>query len=439
MPAKKEHIFIDGIEFKECAKCHELKELKYFNKDKRRLDGLESYCKECKKIQYRKNYKKDLNKKYITVKKFIEENSDCLLLSKEYINQNTKLLLQCNCGNTFITTFKNFKYANKRKCDKCSRPNYNRTTEQFKKIIYNLVGDEYTLLSEYINSYTKIKLQHNKCGYIWDINPESFLAGTRCPQCGGSIKNKSTDYFKNEVKNLAGDEYSVLGEYKTSKAKILIRHNKCGHEYYVSPQNFLRGRRCPKCAGLQRKNTNLFKKEVKEKYGNEFEILGKYINYTTKLSVRHNVCGTVWDVTPSNLMQGSGCPYCNESRGERVIRSYLRKKHIKFESQYKINECRNIKPLPFDFAIYIDNKLLALIEYQGIQHYKPTNFGGKSDIDQLQNLKKYQKNDYIKKNFCKLNGIPLIEVSYKITNIEEYLDNEISKIININKKALTNL
>ena len=32
-----------------------------------------------------------------------------------------------------------------------------KTTEEFKKEVYNLVNDEYTLLNDYINSKTKIQ------------------------------------------------------------------------------------------------------------------------------------------------------------------------------------------------------------------------------------------------------------------------------------------
>lgn len=46
-----------------------------------------------------------------------------------------------------------------------------RTTEEFKKLVYDLVGDEYTVLGEYTTTLTKIQMRHNKCGtktYIYE-------------------------------------------------------------------------------------------------------------------------------------------------------------------------------------------------------------------------------------------------------------------------------
>lgn len=53
---KKEHIFVDGIESKQCAKCKEIKKLEEFVKNKQRWDGLGTYCTPCHN-SYRKQYK----------------------------------------------------------------------------------------------------------------------------------------------------------------------------------------------------------------------------------------------------------------------------------------------------------------------------------------------------------------------------------------------
>lgn len=49
--------------------------------------------------------------------------------------------------------------------------------------------------------------------------------------------------FINRVKRLTGDEYTVLGTYVKAKIKILMRHNNCGHEWEITPDNFSRGYR----------------------------------------------------------------------------------------------------------------------------------------------------------------------------------------------------
>lgn len=62
--------------------------------------------------------------------------------------------------------------------------------------------------------------------------------------------NKKTHkQFKKEVERLVGSDYILLTEYDGAFEKVGIKHIVCGHEYEVTPSNFLfRNSRCPKCA-----------------------------------------------------------------------------------------------------------------------------------------------------------------------------------------------
>ena len=123
-----------------------------------------------------------------------------------------------------------------------------RTNEQFIKEVYNLVNNEYTFLEDYKGITTDIKVEHNICGYEYYITPNEFLnKGSRCPQCFGTPK-KTQEQFKKEVFDLVGDEYTVVGQYDGADKHIKIKHNICNHEYSVFPTNFLyKERRCPIC------------------------------------------------------------------------------------------------------------------------------------------------------------------------------------------------
>lgn len=76
---------------------------------------------------------------------------------------------------------------------------------------------------------------------------------------------KTNEQFLNEVYNLVKNDYTFKEKYKNAKTKILVQHNVCGYNYYVSPTNFLSGTRCPACA-KNFKDNSLFLKEV-EKLG----------------------------------------------------------------------------------------------------------------------------------------------------------------------------
>lgn len=54
------------------------------------------------------------------VENFVRENSDCELLSKEYINARENLKFRCKCGKEFERSFDNFKRKKTTLCQSCS-------------------------------------------------------------------------------------------------------------------------------------------------------------------------------------------------------------------------------------------------------------------------------------------------------------------------------
>ena len=84
-------------------------------------------------------------------------------------------------------------------------------------------------------------------GHEFELSWNSFQQGRRCPKCFATVK-KTTEWFKEEVFNLVGIEYELSSEYKKDSEHVKMKHTICGHEYPVTPSHFLQGRRCPKCA-----------------------------------------------------------------------------------------------------------------------------------------------------------------------------------------------
>ena len=123
----------------------------------------------------------------------------------------------------------------------------------FSDRVRSLVGEEYTFLEDYIKAKTKIKVRHNICNYEYYVSPDNFVKGTRCPSCSGNIK-KSDEEFSNEIYKLVGKEYSFLESYTNSGTPIKVIHNNCGNIYKVRPSSFIQNNaRCPKCANENRR------------------------------------------------------------------------------------------------------------------------------------------------------------------------------------------
>ena len=124
---------------------------------------------------------------------------------------------------------------------------------------------------------------------------------------------------------------------------------------------------------------------------------------------------------------GKGCPTCNESHGEKKIRIYLERHNISFTRSMRLKDCKNKRPLPFDFGIQTEVGFI-LIEYDGQQHFKATNFVGIEKINLQKNLEYTQRNDSIKNQYCKDNNIPLYRIPYtEYDNIESILDKILSE------------
>ena len=113
----------------------------------------------------------------------------------------------------------------------------------------------------------------------------------------------------------------------------------------------------------------------------------------------------------------TGCPYCREYKGEKVIAQHLTKRNICFQRQFAIDGCFNKSKLYFDFAVFRE-KEIHLIEYNGIQHYRPVEFfGGQKGYEYI------KKNDNIKIDFCQKQNYPLLIIPYtKFKNINTILE-----------------
>lgn len=196
-----------------------------------------------------------------------------------YTNNQTKLRVKhIKCGNIYRVLPSNFLKGTR--CPYCrlkARGKARRKTNaQFKQEVKNLVENEYIFLDTYQGTDTKIRVKHNKCGYVYSVAPTIFLSGKRCPNCFGNTK-KTDVQFKKEVYDLVGNEYTFIDTYINALTKIKVRHNKCNQVYEVTPAHFLTGRRCPYCFGKHKKTNTQFKPEVFGLVGNEYTFLDSLI------------------------------------------------------------------------------------------------------------------------------------------------------------------
>lgn len=329
------------------------------------------------------------------------------------INQNF-VLLQCDKNHSpYWTQFCHFK--DNHRCPSCAGL-AKKTTEEYKNEVEILTNNEYTINEEYVNNKIKIEHFHFKCNYKFKMAPNSFLSGERCPKCQGKMR-KDTNIYKELVYELVEDDYTVLSEYTNCEDKVLHRHNKCNHEFNMSPTLFLQGQRCPDCRFNKKKTNEKFTQEVYELVNDEYDVLDYYINNFTKIRFRHNICNNIFKMAPDNFInQNQRCPICRQSKGETYVFNWLKQiNNIEIKRQYVDKSLKSVNGgVPrFDFAIIKDYKIYCIIEVDGAGHRRPLIFRASKKYDPEQQFVTMQQNDQIKNEYCKNKKIKLIRLNYE--------------------------
>jgi len=293
-------------------------------------------------------------------------------------------------------------------------------------IVHNFKYDY--INSIYINSRSKIIINCKICKVKFAQNSNKHLSGKGCPACGGTKKITTKEFIDkaNIVHNFKYDYSKSI--YANNHTKIIIICKKCHNEFTQTPNSHLAGYGCKNCF-FYSLTYNIAEFIDKANIVHNFKYdysKSIYANNHTKIIIICKKCHNEFTQTPHNHLAAKGCAQCCESKGEKIIRKYLLENNINFENQFKISKCKNKRMLSFDFSIFEAEKLIGLIEFQGMQHYKSIkSWDGEKGFIQ----RKFR--DSIKSNFCRENNIPLLIIPYwNKNNIEEILNNF---IININR------
>lgn len=258
--------------------------------------------------------------------------------------------------------------------------------------------------------------------------------------CGRNCKNQTRKYTTAEFIQKANKlhknsyEYSKT-TYESADKKVIITCPKHG-DFLQTPRKHLARQGCNECANLLRakrattasKNKNIkaknqFKSRAKSIHKNSYEYISEYKHSEHPVKIKCNMCLKIFSQSPLVHLRGSGCPYCKQSKGEKLIANWLELNDIDFEIQKGFDGCIGCKyPLKFDFWLPEKN---IVIEYQGEQHYMVVSFGSKKSKQILEKeLVKRKTRDGIKKQYCLDNGIGFIEIPYtKISSIHNILSN----------------
>ena len=260
------------------------------------------------------------------------------------------------------------------------------------------------------------------CGNEIDVIAKNLRSGNT-KSCGCYKRNNP-----GMRKNLTGQRFGkliVLGDPQPGNRGTIWKCKcDCGNICYKVSTDLIHGH-TKSCGCLKAELHSTMNDLTGQKFG---ELTALYTNKIAKDGQRiwHCICscGNEIDVRAGALRSGKtqSCG-CKNSKGNLTIRNFLQEYNINFIQEYSFSDlyvsCQKT-PLRFDFAVFKNQSLYCLIEYNGKQHYEPIEyFGGE------ESFKKQQKNDNLKKEYCQKNNIPLYIINYKqdiITEMEKIID-----------------
>ena len=289
-----------------------------------------------------------------------------------------------------------------------------KTQEQFEQEVYEILGPDYKVLGQYQGKDVKIEIIHYKCGNTFLKRPHDVTS--KGSGCPYCNGNKAYLYKEPWVKENTPLPYHYINGYVNMSTKCLFHCDKCNSDFFQSPKRLINQHiyGC-NCCKKKKKTHEQFLQELGEQTLQEYEMLEKYINIDTKIKIKHLKCGTIFEQTPWAFIHKFKKQYC-------PICYYKKSKGEVIINQFlEKNNIQYHKEFIFpndnkryDFFLPEEN---AIIEFDGEQHFRAIDFFGGEE-----GLKQTQHRDKEKNVFCIKNNILLYRIPYTdIDKINEIL------------------
>lgn len=290
-------------------------------------------------------------------------------------------------------------------------------------------------------SKNPVKVKCDICGKVQSVAYRAYLKNIKrnqkyvCQSCSVQVrhnkdlKSRQEKHYQNLLRQCKEDGYELLDDKEIIKNNNTYIHYKCPKHgiHTMKIANLLSGKGCPDCVKDKRREMYQLDKQIiidrVKECGGELLNPNDYINQAEKnLLFKCINCKNTFVSSFRVYTQHGGqlCKECSntESLGEKKMRRYLEEHNLFYIQEHWFPDCRDTKPLPFDFYLPTLN---LIIEFDGRQHFEDTKHFTYS-------LETVIYHDKIKNDYCKSRNIHLLRISYKdINHIENILDNAIKQ------------
>ena len=342
-------------------------------------------------------------------------------------NKDRNIIIICKIHGEFEQTPYHH-YSKGNGCHKCgiikSTNSKKYSQEEFINKANNIHNNKYDYSKvEYIDSQTHIIII---CKLHGEFNQEasSHLGGCGCKKCGEisahdkqRLTNEEFIIRANKIHNNLYDYSKCI--YKSGHTKTIITCKTHG-DFLQDPFNHLKGIGCKRCIRIY--NIQDFIERANKIHNNLYDYSQcKYEKSIVPMKIICKECG-IFKQSANSHLNGSGCPLC-VNKTENKLYKYLKSKYPIVKREFKLDDCKLKKYLPFDFCIP-DKK--TIIELDGRQHFIHVNW--------WKNIPEYNiKRDIFKMQKAKTNGYKIIRIFQEdvFKNNENWLDiNLLPKIEN---------
>ena len=292
-----------------------------------------------------------------------------------------------------------------------------------------------------------------ECGHDFEIALNCLNKGNWCSYCANKKLchehiNCNMCFEKSfasieKSKNLSNkNNCSAYELLKNSHKTYLFNCETCGHEYEQKLSHFTRGNYCQYCSHMK-----LCEEEnnCKMCYNNSFASIEKSKYWSNKNKVKPtqvfkstaskywfdcNKCNNEFETKLSSITSGSWCPKCRYKTEDKLF-IILSKIYPSIKTQFKVDWCKNIKHLLFDFVI---EERKIIVELDGEQHW--------IQVAKWKTPEHNRKMDLYKMKCANDNGFSIIRIIQEdvYKNKYDWLNEIISNIEKItNEKTIQNI
>jgi len=297
------------------------------------------------------------------------------------------------------------------------------TDEKIKEYVEGL---NYKLIDIERIKYLKVTIEDSN-GYYYTPLFDNFRKGQKLSKFERrnpyTIQNIRL-WCKNKPFELLSEKF----EGNNKKLKWQCLKDGCGEKFEASWVNISQNKGCSYCAGKQVGLSNCLATKNPELAKEWHPTLnGDLTPYNVTVSSNKyawwkcNECRHEWKALISNRngFYKTGCPQCNKSKAEKIIKEMFNLNHIYHIPQKEFNGLLGLGGRNLSYDFYLPQYNL-LIEYQGEFHDESSSLCAKIKF------KYQQEHDRRKRQYAQNNNIDLLEIWYwEFDNIEEILEKEL--------------